>query len=136
MKPLIHYVFRHSIPIKSNDNKFNIKFIEREFMNDNPISARKEALEFYENYTAVYQEGLDMQKHQQLENKLLEGIEFAYEGIEVGHEDENSEPAYTKSEVLKFSDELLRKLDALVATIDSDGILWDEKNPELKDKVT
>lgn len=98
--------------------------------------ARKQALAFYENYADVYQEGLELKKRQQLDNELLDGIEIAYEGVEVDLNDENSKSLTIESDAPKLSDELLQKLDAVVATLDSDLLLWNEKNAQLREKET
>lgn len=134
MKPLIHYIFRHSMRIKTADNKFNIKFIEKEFINVNPIMARKEALEFYENYVHAYRQGLELQKRQQLENEFLEGIEFKREGKEVDRDEESSKSTVIGSEGSILSGALLQKLDSL--NLNSDLLLWNQNNSELSEEVT
>lgn len=58
MKPLIHYVFRHPVPVRISKDRFNIKFVQKEFVDDQPILARERAFEFYYSYVDVYQEGI------------------------------------------------------------------------------
>lgn len=83
MKPLIHYVFRHPIPLRTAKDRFNVKLVQKEFVDEHPILARKRAIEFYNSYADVYTEGVRLLAEGRLENDSLEGIRFDLEGEEV-----------------------------------------------------
>lgn len=114
MKPLIHYIFRHPVPIRTSNDRFNVKFVQKEFVDDHPIVARTRALEFYKSYADVYEEGMRLMAEGQLKNDSLEGIRFELEGEEVAL-DLSSDP-----EIQKFNIGKLLNLD-LVA--------WYSENP-------
>lgn len=53
MKPLIHYLFRHTIDMKQGEHKEEAGVVEREFIHKDPRLARDAALNYYEMYLDV-----------------------------------------------------------------------------------
>lgn len=116
MKPLIHYIFRHPMPIRTSKDRFNVKFVQKEFFDEYPILARKRALEFYKSYADVYEEGIRVMEEGKLENDSLEGIQFELEGEEVVLD------LSSVQEIKKFDIGKLLNLDL---------IAWYSENPEI-----
>lgn len=66
-KPLIHYVFRHSIGMVQMQEGEDLGAIERVFVEADPRFARKAALNFYAMYCEVLQQTEEFNKKMELE---------------------------------------------------------------------